>query len=110
LLVCLAKQQPRLTRSSLHRCFQRHGISRLPEVDGDIPTKKKFRKYPPGYFHIDIAEVHTEEGRLYLFVAIDRASKFAFAELHEKAKRPIAANFLRALIAAVPYTIHIKSG
>ena len=26
---------PHLTRSSLHRCFQRHGISRLPEVDGD---------------------------------------------------------------------------
>jgi transposase InsO family protein len=97
---------PHLTRSALHRCFQRHSISRLPEVDGDIPAKKKFKKYSLGYFHIDIAEVHTEEGRLYLFVAIDRASKFAFAELHEKATRRIAANFLRALIAAVPYKIH----
>ena len=25
---------PHLTRSSLHRCLQRHGISRLPETDG----------------------------------------------------------------------------
>jgi transposase InsO family protein len=75
-------------------------------VEGDQPTKKKFKKYPLGYFHIDIAEVQTEEGRLYLFVAIDRASKFAVAELHEKATRRIAANCLRALIAAVPYTIH----
>jgi hypothetical protein len=90
----------------LHRCFQRHGISRLPEVDRDLPAKKKFKKYPLGYFHLDIAEVHTEEGRLSLFVAIDRASKCAFAELHAKATRRIAANFLRALIAAVPYTIH----
>jgi transposase InsO family protein len=39
-------------------------------------------------------------------VAIDRASKFAVAELHEQATRRIAANGLRALIAAVPYTIH----
>ena len=73
---------------------------------GDKPTQKKFKSYPIGYFHIDIAEVHTEEGRLYLFVAIDRTSKFAFAQLHEKATRRVAGDFLRALIAAVPYKIH----
>lgn len=95
-----------LTRSTLHRCFQRHGISRLPDIEGDRPAKKKFRQYPIGYFHIDIAEVRTEQGKLYLFVAIDRTSKFAFAQLHERATRRIAADFLRALVAAVPYTIH----
>jgi hypothetical protein len=97
---------PALTRSSLHRCFQRHGVGRLPEIEGDKPARKKFKQYPIGYFHIDIAEVRTEQGRLYLFVAIDRTSKFAFAELHKRATRRIAADFLRALIAAVPYTIH----
>jgi transposase InsO family protein len=50
--------------------------------------------------------VHTEEGRLSLFVAIDRTSKFAFAQLHEKATRQVAADFLRALIAAAPYKLH----
>jgi hypothetical protein len=39
-------------------------------------------------------------------VAIDRTSKFAFAQLHEKATRRVAGDFLRALIAAVPYKIH----
>ena len=34
-------------------------------------------RYPIGYFHIDIAEVQTAEGKLRLFVAIDRTSKFA---------------------------------
>jgi hypothetical protein len=97
---------PTLTRSSLHRCLQRHGISRLPEVEGDKPAKAKFKHYPIGYFHVDIAEVQTAEGKLYLFVAIDRTSKFAYAELHEKAGKMAAAGFLRNLIAVVPYAIH----
>ena len=105
-LYTLQSSIPRLTRSALHRCFQRHGVSRLPEIEGDKPAKKKFKTYPIGYFHIDVAEVHTEEGRLYLFVAIDRTSKFAYAELHDKATRRIAANFLHNLVEAVPYKIH----
>ncbi len=62
-----------LPRSSLHRCLERHGISRLPDVEGDKPARKKFKNYPIGYFHIDIdiAEVQTAKGKLYLFVAID---------------------------------------
>src|SRR3954470_20721038 len=97
---------PHLTRSSLHRCLQRHGISRLPEVDADKPDRRKFKTYPIGYFHIDIAEVRTEEGKLHMFVAIDRASKFAFVELHDRATRRNASEFLRRLIKAVPYKVH----
>jgi transposase InsO family protein len=105
-LYALQANIPHLTRSALHRLFQRHGISRLPEVEGDKTPKKTFKPYPIGYFHIDIAEVRTEEGKLYLFVAIDRTSKFAFAELHERATRRIAAEFLKRLIEAVPYRVH----
>jgi len=32
-----------LTRSSLHRCLPRHGISRLPEIEGDKEPKKRFK-------------------------------------------------------------------
>ena len=102
----LRQSIPHLTRSSLHRCFQRYGISRLPEIAGNKPQRKKFKTYPIGYFHIDIAEVRTDEGKLYLFVAIDRTTKFAFAELHQRATRKNAVEFLRRLIEAVPYTIH----
>jgi len=105
-LYALQATIPHLTRSSLHRCLQRHGISRLPEIEGDKEPKKRFKSYPIGFFHIDIAEVRTAQGKLYLLVAIDRTSKFAFAELHEKATRRVAGNFLRALAAAVPYKIH----
>jgi transposase InsO family protein len=106
-LYALQPTIPHLTRSSLHRCLQRHDISRLPEVEGDKPAKKKFKAYPLGYFHVDIAEVQTAEGKLYLFVAIDRTSKLAFVELHQKAGKMAAAAFLRNLIAAVPYRLHI---
>ena len=105
-LYALQATIPHLTRSSLHRCLQRHGISRLPEVASDRPPKKKFKSYPIGFFHIDIAEVQTAEGKLYLFVAIDRTSKFAFVQLVESANRVAASDFLVALIAAVPYKIH----
>src|SRR5256714_4932182 len=105
-LYALQPTIPHLTRSSLHRCLQRHGISRLPEVGGSKPPKKKFKAYPIGYFHIDIAELQTAEGKLYLYVAIDRTSKFAFVQLVRKTGRTSASTLLEALIAAVPYKIH----
>ena len=105
-LYSLQASLPHLTRSSLHRCLARHGISRLPEVEGDKPAKKRFKRYPIGYVHIDIAEVRTAEGKLYLFVAIDRTSKFAFVQLHDRANRSTAVSFLQAVIEAVPYRLH----
>ena len=55
-----------------------------PVAEGK-PDKNKIKSYAIGYFHSDIAEVRTEQGKLHLFVAIDRTSKFAFVELHDKA-------------------------
>jgi transposase-like protein len=81
-------------------------MSRIPEIEGDKENKKKFKRYPLGYFHLDIAEVSTQEGKLYLFVAIDRTSKFVYVELLQKYGKQEAAQFLRNLIKAVPYKIH----
>ena len=60
-LYALQATIPHLTRSSLHRLFQRHEISRLPAIEGETGRKKAFKRYPIGYFHIDIAEVRTEK-------------------------------------------------
>lgn len=105
-LYALQSSIPALTRSGLHRCLRRHDISRLPRAEAEGPEKKRFKAYPIGYFHLDIAGVRTEQGKLHLFVAIDRTSKFAFAQLHEKATRRVAADFLHALVEAVPYEVH----
>jgi hypothetical protein len=59
---CLYALQPtiaHLTRSSLHRCLQRHGVSRLPQMEGDKEPRSKFKTYPIGFFHVDFAEVQT---------------------------------------------------
>jgi transposase-like protein len=67
---------PALTRSNLHRCLKRHGISRLtdllpPEEKGQT---KSFKDYAPGYLHIDTAQITLGRDQWYLFVAIDRAT------------------------------------
>ena len=73
----------------------------------DKPAKQKFRRYPIGFFHIDIVEVRTAEGKLYLFVGIDRTSKFAFVQLVDRVNTVTASAFLDALVEAVPYDIRI---
>lgn len=101
----------------LHRCLQRHGISRLPDVEGDKPKRQKFKRYPircPAgaaccrevAFHIDIAEVQTVEGKLHLFVGIDRTSKFAVTQLVDKADFKTAWDFPEHLLKAVTYRTH----
>ncbi len=54
-LYALQATIPHLTRSGLHRLFQRHAISRLPDAGDGTSAKKKFKTYPIGYFPIDIA-------------------------------------------------------
>jgi IS30 family transposase len=96
---------PHLTRSSLHRLFQRNDISRVPEPNLQKREKKRFKSYPISYFHIDITEIPTE-GKIYLLIDVDRTSKFAYVELLEKAGKMEAAPFLKNLIGTIPHKIH----
>lgn len=55
-LYALQPTLPHLTRSSLHRCLQRHGIARLPDMDSAKTQRSRFKSYPIGFFHLDIAQ------------------------------------------------------
>ena len=95
MIVSMRCSRPSRTSHGLHctGVFRAPRDQPLPEVEGDKPVRKRFKTYPIGYFHIDIAEVRTAEGKRYLFVAIaaiDRTSKFAVAQLVEKANRKTA--------------------
>jgi len=104
--IALKDEIPKLSRSSLHRCLQRHGVSKPPVEDK--PTKaKKFKNYDIGYLHIDSAEVRTQEGKAYLFVAVDRASKLAFARVYKRKNKVSSCEFLRYVIEKIPYKIDI---
>ena len=95
---------PVLSRSNLHRCLKRYGLSKLPK-EITTPEKKPFKKYEIGYFHIDICEAHTAQGKVYLYVGVDRTCKYVYAEVHKAATAHGAAIFLKNLIFAVPYRI-----
>jgi len=75
-------------------------------MGGDTARKQGLKRHPIGFFHIDIAELRTAEGKPYLFMAIDRTSKLAVAQLVETANRKTAWEFLELLPDAVPYRIH----
>ncbi len=106
---CLYARQPsipQLTRSAVHWHLQRYGISRLSKVEGYKPNRQKFKRYPIGFFHIDLAEMQTADGKLYLFVGIDRTTKFAVAQLVTTADRKTTSEFLQHMLEAVPYQVH----
>jgi transposase InsO family protein len=105
-LGCLREAIPRLSRSALHRCLVRHGISRLPRDDERASKRKRFAETKIGYVHIDVCELRLAEGKLFMFLAIDRVSKFvhvAFLDANTKAN---GATFLREVVEVFPYRIH----
>src|SRR3712207_5404750 len=74
-LGCLREAIPALSRSALHRCLQRHGISRLPQGEEKASKRGRFAETAIGYVHIDVCELRLAQGKLFMFLAIDRVSK-----------------------------------
>ena len=73
-LYALQATTPHLSRSALHRCFQRHGISRLPlSEDGKSPPKKKFKDYPSATCTLTLLKCKQKKANSF-FVAIARTS------------------------------------
>jgi len=105
-LGCLRDSIPKLTRSSLHRCLERHGISRLPDNPDKASKRGKFAATAIGYVHVDISELRLAEGKLNMFLAIDRVSKFTYVEFRDDAGKMNGAEFLRGVVEAFPYAIH----
>jgi hypothetical protein len=75
---------PAVSRSGLDRCLQRHGVGSLRELQAEalgeaVAPPKSFKDYVPGFVHVDIKylpQMPDEKARRYLFVAIDRASRW----------------------------------
>ncbi|MBA2724144.1 MAG: IS481 family transposase [Methylibium sp.] len=105
-LGCLLESIPKLTRSSLHRCLERHGISRLPASLERTTPRGRFAPTEIGYVHIDSCELRLAGGKLHMFLAIDRVSKFTYVEFREDVGKMNGAAFLRNVIEAFPYKLH----
>lgn len=103
--IALKDEMPHLTRSNLHRCLKRHGVSRLVVEGEEKRTKKEFKKYEIGYLHIDTAEIRCAEGKGYIFVAVDRTSKLAFAKIYHRKTKENACYFLQYVLKRIPYLV-----
>lgn len=106
----LSPQMPAMARSNLHRCLQRHGISRLADLlpdDEKAATKafKAFKAYEPGFLHLDTAQVNLGKGKHYLFVAIDRATRYVYLELHDNKRMDTSTAFLQNALAQYPFKV-----
>jgi transposase InsO family protein len=96
---------PKLSRSAIHRCLQRHGISRRPKPDK--PKTGRFEETSIGFIHIDLKHLPAlERHKSYAFVAIDRATRYVFIEIHPRRDGKTAAGFLKRFRAHFPASIH----
>jgi transposase InsO family protein len=104
---------PDVSRSGLARGLKRHGVSRLkdvlPQAEGEpVALTRTFKDYEPGYLHIDIKylpRMPDEATRRYLFVAIDRATRWVFLAVYSDMTEDSSVDFLNRVHAAAPMKI-----
>ena len=99
-----------VSRSGLDRCLRRHGVGNLNALKPAEPKEahKAFKSYVPGYLHMDVKylpQMQDETKRRYLFVAIDRATRWVFVQIKPAKTAASAKAFLRALHKACPIKI-----
>lgn len=105
-LYALQLMMPQLSRSGLHRLYQRHNISRLADIPGKVSDgNQKADNREIGGFYIDAADIRTGDGKATMLFAFDRTSKLAFAKLYEEAGLGTGGSFLDTLVSAVPYRV-----
>ena len=101
-----------VSRSGLDRCLRRHGVSKLRDLqvlpEGEQPSAKTFKDYEPGFVHVDIKylpQMPDEAQRRYLFVAIDRATRWVFVHIYADQSEASSCDFLWRLYQAAPMKI-----
>jgi transposase InsO family protein len=81
----------------------------IPKAEGEtISAKKTFKNHEPGFVHIDIKylpQMPDETLRRYLFMAIDRATRWVFLHIYGDLTDKSSVDFLRRLKLASPIKI-----
>ena len=113
-LVAVTKQfiNADASRSGVSRLLRREGLSKLsdlePRVEGEETSRKTFKDYEPGFVHIDIKylpKMPDEAQHSYLFVAIDRATRWVFMRIYADQTEGSAVDFLRRVHEAAAFKI-----
>jgi len=100
----LLDKNPSVSRSSVHRVFQREGINKVPKEKRE--KAKKFKEYDPGYLHIDVTYLPKFNKKpCYLFVAIDRATRALFYWVYDKKSAESTTDFMDRALGFFPFEI-----
>lgn len=95
----------KLSRSAIHRCLKRHGLNTRPKPDK--PAIGVFEQASIGFIHIDLKHLPALERRkAYAFVAIDRATRYVYLEIHPRRDAETAAGFLQRFLTHFPHAVH----
>lgn len=102
---------PAVSRSGLDRCLRHHGVGNLNALKPAAPhaPHKSFKSYEPGFLHMDVKylpQMQDETKRRYLFVAIDRATRWVFVAIKPNKSAASARAFLNALHKACSIKIN----
>jgi transposase InsO family protein len=102
----------KVSRSGLSRCLKRHNVNKISDLYQKDPQTdqpvKRFKEYSPGFFHIDIKylpKMADEEQRSYLYVAIERATRWVFVAVYKTQTADNAVDFVEKLKEATPIPI-----
>jgi transposase InsO family protein len=104
---------PHLNRDSVWRILKDAGLNRRPPKERAQPARGrgKFRDYDLGYVHIDIKhlpKLRTADGetrKRYLYVAIDRCSRYVHLAIYDAENAQNAVDFLTAVKSAFPFRV-----
>jgi transposase InsO family protein len=90
-------------------CAAMERATSTPSSPEPAVAHKAFKSYEPGYVHMDVKylpQMQDESSRRYLFVAIDRATRWVFVQLKANKTAASAQAFLKALHKACPIRIN----
>jgi len=102
---------PHLNRDAVYRILKAEGLGRLPPASCLRRPAGSFKEYELGFVHVDVKhlpKLRTTDGELrrrYLFVAIDRCSRFVHLAVKDDETEASAVAFLKEALAAFPFRV-----
>jgi transposase InsO family protein len=94
-----------ISRSALHRCLKRQGVSQRPRKAK--PPVQRFDPEPFGYVHVDLKHLpRLQRQAAYVFVAIERATRFVYVEIIQERSAATVAACLETFLKTFGHPVH----
>ena len=102
---------PHLNRDAVYRILKAEGLGRLPAPSRSAKPDGSFKEYDLGFVHLDVKHLPKLRDRngvarkRYLFVAIDRCSRWVHLAVKDDETQASAVAFLQEAVRAFPFQV-----